>query len=46
MRGAGVSSPAIGSGAAFVVARDERLYAFDAAGSNGCAGAPKTCTPL
>ena len=44
--GAGVSSPAISGGVAFVVARDERLYAFDAAGSTGCAGAPKTCTPL
>ncbi|MCU1465415.1 MAG: sorting protein [Actinomycetia bacterium] len=40
------SSPAVAGGVAYVGARDHRLWAFDAAGSNGCGGVPKSCVPL
>ena len=30
----------------YVGSNDNSLYAFDAAGSIGCSGMPKTCTPL
>jgi outer membrane protein assembly factor BamB len=29
-----------------VYVASDRLYAYDAAGSIGCSGTPKTCTPL
>jgi outer membrane protein assembly factor BamB len=40
------SSPAVANGVAFVGSRDGNVYAFDAAGSSGCTGTPKVCSPL
>ena len=40
------SSPAVANGVVYVGSNDDRLYAFDAAGSTGCTGTPKVCTPL
>jgi outer membrane protein assembly factor BamB len=41
------SSPAVVGGVAYVGSLDGKLYAFDARGRTGCAGAaPKTCAPL
>ncbi len=40
------SSPAIANGVAYVGSKDGKVYAFDAAGTTGCAGTPKSCTPL
>lgn len=40
----GLASPAVAGGV--VYAATAQLYAFDAAGSTGCSGPPKTCTPL
>jgi PQQ-like domain len=37
-------SPAISGGVLYIASGS--LYAFDAAGSTGCAGTPKTCAPL
>jgi outer membrane protein assembly factor BamB len=48
-----VSSPAVANGVVYIASResmpeasDAKLYAFDAAGSTGCSGTPKTCAPL
>ena len=50
---ASVSSPAVANGFVYVGSResmpeafDAKLFAFDAAGSTGCSGTPKTCAPL
>ncbi|MBV8951698.1 MAG: PQQ-binding-like beta-propeller repeat protein [Actinobacteria bacterium] len=40
------SSPAIENGIVYIGSGDDKLYAFDAAGSTNCSGTPKTCTPL
>jgi outer membrane protein assembly factor BamB len=40
------SSPAVANGKVYVGAWDDKLYAFDATGSTGCSGVPKTCSPL
>src|SRR4051794_19454882 len=40
------SSPAVAGGVAYVGSQDHKFYAFDAAGTTGCSGTPKTCTPL
>ncbi len=40
------SSPSVAGGRVFVGSEDSKLYAFDAAGTTGCAGTPKTCAPL
>ena len=40
------SSPAVANGVVYVGSNDDKLYAFDAAGTIGCSGVPKTCTPL
>src|SRR4051794_21567168 len=40
------SSAAIARGTAYVGSDDGSLYAFDADGSTGCSGSPKTCVPL
>lgn len=40
------SSPAVVNGVAYVGSWDGKLYAFDATGSSGCSGTPKTCAPL
>lgn len=49
----GYSSPAVARGVVYIASRssgpetyDAKLYAFDAAGSTGCSGTPKTCAPL
>lgn len=45
--GSGVdSSPAVANGVVYVGSNDQKLYAFDASGSAGCAGMPKACAPL
>jgi outer membrane protein assembly factor BamB len=45
--GAVISSPAVANGAVYVGdTGDGKLYAFDAAGSTGCSGTPKHCSPL
>jgi outer membrane protein assembly factor BamB len=41
----GQSSPAVANGVVYVGAGNT-LYAFSAAGTTGCTGTPKTCTPL
>ena len=46
VNGAIASSPAIVNGVVYVGSSDHKLYAFDAAGLNGCVGTPKTCSPL
>ena len=40
------SSPTVVDGVVYVGSFDHKLYAFDAAGSTGCSGIPKTCVPL
>ena len=40
------SSAAVANGVVYVGSFDAKLYAFDAAGSTGCSGTPKTCAPL
>ena len=40
------SSPAVANGIVYVGSIYGELYAFDAAGVNGCSGIPKTCLPL
>ena len=40
------SSPAVANGVVYVGSEDNKLYAFDAAGTTGCSGTPKTCAPL
>jgi outer membrane protein assembly factor BamB len=39
------SSPAVANGVVYVGSNGQ-LYAFSAAGTTGCSGTPKTCTPL
>jgi hypothetical protein len=41
----GQSSPVVVNGVVYVSANN-KLYAFSAAGTTGCSGTPKTCTPL
>ena len=41
-----LSSPAVANGIVYVGSQDSKLYAFDAAGTTSCSGAPKTCTSL
>ena len=41
-----ITSAAVADGIVFVQSQDGNLYAFDAAGVAGCAGAPKVCAPL
>jgi hypothetical protein len=43
--GASPGPPAVANGVLYVQF-DERLSAFDAAGSTNCSGSPKTCSPL
>ena len=38
-------APAVANGVVYV-GSDGQLYAFSAAGTTGCSGTPKTCTPL
>jgi outer membrane protein assembly factor BamB len=40
------SSPAVANGVVYVGSEDGKLYAFNAAGTTNCSGAPKTCSPL
>jgi outer membrane protein assembly factor BamB len=40
------SSPAIVNGVVYVASADDKLYAFDAAGSTNCSGSPASCAPL
>jgi outer membrane protein assembly factor BamB len=40
------SSPTVANGVVYVGSADDNLYAFDAAGTKGCSGTPKTCAPL
>ena len=40
------TSPAVAGGVVYAGSVDHKLYAFDAAGVQGCSGAPKTCAPL
>ena len=40
------SSPAVSGGVAYIGSLDHKLYAFDAAGVQGCSGTPKVCAPL
>jgi outer membrane protein assembly factor BamB len=39
------SSPAVANGVVYAGSNGQ-LYAFSAAGTTGCSGTPKTCTPL
>jgi outer membrane protein assembly factor BamB len=41
-----ISSPAVVNGVVYVGSNDDHLYAFDATGTTGCSGSPKTCAPL
>jgi outer membrane protein assembly factor BamB len=41
-----VSSPGVANGVVYVGSGDGNLYAFDAAGSLDCSGAPTSCSPL
>jgi len=36
----------VAGGVAYIGSEDGNLYAFSAAGTTGCSGTPKTCTPL
>lgn len=38
------ASPAVSGGVVYVTT--DKLYAFDASGSSGCSGSPKSCSPL
>jgi outer membrane protein assembly factor BamB len=40
------SSPGVANGVVFVGSNDGNIYAFDASGSDGCSGTPKSCLPL
>jgi outer membrane protein assembly factor BamB len=40
------SSPAVAGGLVYAASGDARLLAFDATGSRGCSGTPKTCSPV
>jgi outer membrane protein assembly factor BamB len=40
------ASPTISGGVVYISAADNKLYAFDAAGSTNCSRTPKTCAPL
>lgn len=40
------SGPSVGNGTVYVAGYGGTLYAYDAAGTNGCSGSPKTCSPL
>jgi len=40
------NSPAVANGVVYVGSVQGKLYAFSAAGTTGCSGTPKTCTPL
>ncbi|MDQ1459761.1 MAG: eukaryotic-like serine/threonine-protein kinase [Actinomycetota bacterium] len=40
------ASAAVANGVVYVGDNDDKLYAFDAAGSTNCSGAPKKCSPL
>jgi outer membrane protein assembly factor BamB len=40
------SAPMVANGVVYVGSTDRKLYAFNASGTTGCAGTPKTCTPL
>ena len=40
------SSPAVANGRVYIATSDGLVAAFDAAGVQGCGGAPKVCTPL
>ena len=40
------SSPAVANGVVYVGSTQGNLYALSAAGTTGCSGTPKTCTPL
>lgn len=44
--GAVVSSPAVANGVVYIGSDDGKLYAFDAAGLEGCGGQPVQCNPL
>jgi outer membrane protein assembly factor BamB len=46
--GAGIdqSTPAVANGVVYIGSFDNNLYAFDATGTTGCSGTPKTCNPL
>jgi outer membrane protein assembly factor BamB len=39
-------SPAVAGGVLYAGSIDHQLYAFDAAGVQGCSGVPRTCAPL
>ena len=44
-----ISSPAVANGLVFIGSgglSDHRVYAFDATGTTGCSGVPKTCVPM
>ncbi|MGZ4759134.1 MAG: outer membrane protein assembly factor BamB family protein, partial [Acidimicrobiales bacterium] len=38
--------PAVSGGTLFVAGYGGTIYAYDAAGTNGCSGSPKTCSPM
>ena len=40
------SSPAVSGGVVYLGSTAGNLYAFSAAGTTGCSGTPKSCTPL
>jgi outer membrane protein assembly factor BamB len=40
------SSPAVSGGVVYLGSFDQKLYAFDAAGVEGCSGTRRSCTPL
>jgi outer membrane protein assembly factor BamB len=40
------SSPSVANGVVYLGTNDWNVYAFDASGTTGCSGAPKTCAPL
>jgi outer membrane protein assembly factor BamB len=40
------TSPSAANGVVYVGGNDGKLYAFSAAGTTGCSGTPKACTPL
>jgi outer membrane protein assembly factor BamB len=44
--GNNVSSPAVANGVVYIGSAGGNLYAFSAAGTTGCSGTPKTCSPL
>ena len=40
------SSAAVANGVVYIGGDDDKLYAFDAAGTTGCQGKPRTCSPV